>query len=571
MIRAQRVFPQARSSRGVLVITDSEEAARDIEWFLDRYPLRMDDATRQHLTGQTTLFRDRQTAIRNILQGGRIEDLRDPARPARPYQQTAADLAITTGQLLVADEVGLGKSMTGTLVFRAPEALPGVVVCPTHLTAQWVDEIAKTLPWLDTYIIPRGDVHDPAGPSGNPPDVLVLPYSRLVKWQHHLTNVARSIVFDEVQELRHDRTQKYDAAALIAAECRYRVGLSASPVYNFGGEIHNIINILAPGALGSREEFAREWCGTAWITGPTGKLMVRNPAALGAFLREQGLMIRRTRTDVGRELPDVITTVESVEADPAVIERAATDAAEMARLILDRAGTSQERWRAAGEIDWKMREATGVAKAPFVAAFARLLLESETRIVLAGWHRAVYDLWLDLLADFNPVLYTGSETPTQKQESVRRFTEGDSRVFILSLRSGTGLNGLQDVSRVIVFGELDWSPQVHEQAIGRLNRDTTIADPDPVVAYYLVAESGSDPALAESLQIKRGQAEPMLSDDGKLLARQAVDRNRAQAIARHIVEMVERGRRTAPADIPKPAKAPQVEQMELLMTTERAS
>ena len=144
MIRAQRVFPQARSSRGVLVITDSEEAARDIEWFLDRYPLRMDDATRQHLTGQTTLFRDRQTAIRNILQGGRIEDLRDPARPARPYQQTAADLAITTGQLLVADEVGLGKSMTGTLVFRAPEALPGVVVCPTHLTAQWVDEIAKT-------------------------------------------------------------------------------------------------------------------------------------------------------------------------------------------------------------------------------------------------------------------------------------------------------------------------------------------------------------------------------------------------------------------------------------------
>jgi SNF2 family DNA or RNA helicase len=36
--------------------------------------------------------------------------------------------------------------MTGLLVLRNPEALPALVVCPTHLPRQWEEEIAKTLP-----------------------------------------------------------------------------------------------------------------------------------------------------------------------------------------------------------------------------------------------------------------------------------------------------------------------------------------------------------------------------------------------------------------------------------------
>lgn len=116
-------------------------------------------------------------------------------------------------------------------------------------------------------------------------------------------------------------------------------------------------------------------------------------------------------------------------------------------------------------------ESTGLAKAPFVAEFVRLRLESEERIVLFGWHRAVCDIWLDRLAEFNPVLYTGTESPNQKGAVLEAFKEGGSRVLIMSLRSGSGVDGLQSVAKVAVFGELDWSLWVHEQGTGRLRRD----------------------------------------------------------------------------------------------------
>ena len=43
------------------------------------------------------------------------------------------------------------------------------------------------------------------------------------------------------------------------------------------------------------------------------------------------------------------------------------------------------------------------------------------------------------------------------------FIDGDARVLMMSLRSGAGLDGLQEVSHTAVFGELDWSPGVHRQ------------------------------------------------------------------------------------------------------------
>jgi hypothetical protein len=64
-----------------------------------------------------------------------------------------------------------------------------------------------------------------------------------------------------------------------------------------------VLDVLRPGELGTRSEFTREWCGeqrTLEATPPS-----RTRKAFGSYLREQGIMIRRTRADVGRELPAV--------------------------------------------------------------------------------------------------------------------------------------------------------------------------------------------------------------------------------------------------------------------------
>ena len=90
----------------------------------------------------------------------------------------------------------------------------------------------------------------------------------------------------------------------------------------------------------------------------------------------------------------------------------------------------------------------------------------------------------------------------EKDEAFQEFVHGKSRLMIISLRSGEGLNGLQDVASTLVFGELDWSPGVHEQCEARLDRP---GQTTPVAAFYMTSAMGSDPVVEDVLREKLGQ------------------------------------------------------------------
>src|SRR5690606_38104549 len=81
---------------------------------------------------------------------------------------------------------------------------------------------------------------------------------------------------------------------------------------------------------------------------------------------------------------------------------------------------------------------------------------------------------------------------------------GHTNLMIMSLRSGAGLDGLQHRARTIVFGELDWSPQVHAQCAGRLRRPGQTRQVD---AIYLHTEGGSDPSVMSVLGLKASQSQ----------------------------------------------------------------
>jgi hypothetical protein len=124
-------------------------------------------------------------------------------------------------------------------------------------------------------------------------------------------------------------------------------------------------------------------------------------------------------------------------------------------------------------------------------------------VLLAGWHRAVYEVWKDRLRDLKPVFFTGHESANQKEQAKRDFIEGRTDLMVISLRSGDGMNGLQDVCSVVVFGEMDWSPAIHHQLVGRLARDGQKAS---VQVFIPVAPIGSDPTMASVLGLKTAQA-----------------------------------------------------------------
>lgn len=95
---------------------------------------------------------------------------------------------------------------------------------------------------------------------------------------------------------------------------------------------------------------------------------------------------------------------------------------------------------------------------------------------------------------------------------------GDTNLCLISLRAATGLDGLEKRARIVVFGELDWSPAVHKQAEDRADaRDPTRnilieGARRSILAYYLVTDVGTDPFIMQTLGIKESQSSGILHD-----------------------------------------------------------
>jgi hypothetical protein len=535
-IRMKRVFEQiAKGAHDGLQLSDTAANAAELLWFLDRYPMTVPD--RKYLVSRARQHRETTSTIEQVMAAGYVPSEFTMALPPRDYQRVAADLAMKTGRLLLADDLGLGKTASAICALTDPSNLPALVVTMSHLPLQWESELARFLPGLRTHILKKGSPYDIANKGNGPqlplprlstfPDVIISNYHKLAGWVEALTGRVNAVIFDECQELRIPGSLKYSAASRIAGSAKLRVGLSATPVYNQGGEIHAVMEVIAPGHLGTRVEFEREWCSGESQGGRAAA--VKDPKALGYYLREQGLMLRRTRAEVGRELPPLQRVVHAIDCDEKEIDKVSKSVAELARTILKQGGVDPfQKMRAAEEFTNQLRQATGIAKAPYVAAFVKMLAESGEPILLAGWHRTVYEIWLDALKDLNPVMYTGTESPAAKEKAKNAFVSGEAKVLIMSLRSGAGLDGLQGVARTVVIGELDWSPKVHDQLIGRVHRD---GQDEPCVAYFPVANSGSDPVVVDVLGLKAAQARGINDPDAPIVTEETNDPDRVKRLA----------------------------------------
>lgn len=520
--RLKRVFAKVRKqAANTILLSATPENSRDLLWFLERYPMDVPEMAR--LQAESQSYTDMQARLSEVLDARRPPSDVEMALPPRLYQRYGSDLLLVRKSLLLADDVGLGKSVTAMCPMTVPEHLPAVIVCPAHMPRQWAAYLKKFLPGLRVHIIKKGQPYDLIKPQRGRqvdmwpdrlPDVIIVTYHKLRGWAETLAEIARYAVMDECQQLRNPGSDIYTAAKMFLERCSLKIGLSATPIYNYGSEFHHVINALMPDVLGTYEEFTREWCTDAHTSRNTDKIV--DAEQFGAYLRREGIMLRRTRAEVGRELPPVSKIAHTIEMDTDVLSRLTGPAIELARTIL----SHNERYRgehrkAAGEFDMLMRQATGVAKAPYVANFVRMLVEAGEKVILFGWHRDVYAIWLERLADLNPVMFTGTETAAEKNAALEAF-KTTSPVLIMSLRSAAGIDGLQYVTRNGVFGELDWSPGVHEQCIGRYSRD---GQDESCNAFYMLADDGSDPVVSEVLGVKFEQVESVRNPGGGLIER----------------------------------------------------
>lgn len=520
MVRAKRIFPRVSQWMETLIITDTQEVCQDLEWLLVRFPLAMTRRTRARLAVGAAAYRALGETVHQILLAQTSAREFPLALPLRDYQKVAVELVYQTKALLLADQMGLGKTATAIGLLALPGTRPALVATPAGVIPwQWEKEINRFAPELRTHVIKKGTPYEigglrrtPAGAEASYPDVVISTYYRLRGWRDHLAGKFRTVIGDEIQKLINPSSELSRAFDHITAGATWRLGLSGTPINNLGAEMYPVLEHLAPGRLGERREFLQEWC-TAEDN--RGRASLTDPAAFGTYLRSEGLMLRRTRSDVGRELPPLTKVIHYVEWDEKKLEEIARPAAELAQIILSsEALKKDERRDASREFTMILRQATGIAKAVAVADFVKLAVESGERVVLAGWHRAVYDLWAERLKEYAPAWFTGAESESAKRQSHARFMDGATPILIMSNRAGVGIDGLQGVCSTVIFGELDWSPSVHEQLTTRVFRD---GQARPVFAYYVLCDAGSDPVIADILGVKRAQLEGIRDPSGAFL------------------------------------------------------
>lgn len=519
---AKRLFPGCDGrGRGIARFTAHRRIVGDLNWLMLRYPLEIKETDR--VRWENALEEAREYAIRRE-QALTAPETASPPKESfsgelLPFQRQGLGFMLSTRRCLLADEMGLGKTVQALAFLATSAAYPAILVVPPHLIRNWQRE-------LERFLSPDGQlrVHVIKGltPYALPEaDVYIIHYLLLRGWKEVLPEYGfRTVIFDEVQELRHNGTGKYSAASLLSESCENAIGLSGTPIYNNGGEIWNVINILDFHFLGDWESFSREWC-----YGYNSNIVAK-PELLGEYLRREGLMLRRLKSEVLTELAPKRRLVQEIDWDDAVYRELMKPVAEKLKLLR---ATDDPSRRALIEdaICQQQRQATGIAKAPFVCAFVKALVENGEKVLLMAHHHAVMDIYKKELKSLHPHFITGRENDKQKDLALSAFMEGKSDLLCISLRSASGLN-LQRAT-CVVFGELDWSPAVHSQAEDRAHR---IGQEDSLLCYYLVSPRGSDRDMQDALGLKVSQFvslmgdQPTAQEDALLQQTEARDRIR---------------------------------------------
>lgn len=523
---AQSLYGYGTYTHNPISMTLTKAAAKDLLWVHSRYNLDINQDMMSRLEAMSSEYDRIIKSVADAANDGKLslsEGALQYALPLRDHQIKFMNMLKKTKRILLADKIGLGKTFSGLSILAEPEARPAIIVAPTHLCSQWDREIKRLFPSMTTHIIKGFKNYELPNV-----DVIITAYGRLQPWQDVLlARTNKTVILEEVHEVRHTGTGKRELSRMLSEKAEYCIGLSGTPIYNYGSEIWSIMDVLSPETIGSRDEFMSEWC--TWER-------VREPSVLNSYLKGLGLMLRREPEDVGMSFGTVSKHVYTIDADMAELEKIENVAKMLAISVLS--GRVGESDASARELDWKLRHATGVAKAKPTAEFVKMMCEQGEKVLLAGWHRDVYDIWLKELAPYNPVMYTGSESPAQKDKAVKAFIEGDSKVFIISLRSGIGLDGLQRVANTVVFGELDWSPHVMDQVVGRLSRD---GQTKHVQAFYLTIADGADPFMMKVLNVKRSQHDGVVEGknaDVEILKDVGPGNDRIQEMAREYLASI---------------------------------
>jgi len=513
-----RLIPEAWYGENVneVIIPDSTENIKQIKLIMDRYPLEiLSKYVWQRKIIKTYPPKPTLPPIKHKLKRAKAgEQFRGKLLN---FQKEGLDFLLkSSGNALLADEMGLGKTVeTLSYVATEKQTFPVLVVAPLVTLTNWEREIAKFLKKKSR----NGRIIESDSPSvilirtGKSQelpkaDIYVINYELLLKRNDDLAKLGiKTIVCDEVQNLRSKTTQKYKAIKKLAAlpSVLYRIGLSGTPIYNRGSEIWPIIDIIKPGLLGSFKEFCEYFC---YVNDKGKAIVLENKRASLRHELQKHVMLRRKKSDVLKELKDKVRYKEVIASDTDYYLEELDKIWKKVEEEQKNAETEFSKSASYQRAIQSERQIAGVAKLPHVINFVKNIMEIEESVVVFCHHRVIHTLLHKSLHEFSPVSIIGGQTDSFRQDQIDKFQNGESKLMIAGLRAGNiGINLTR--AKYVIFAELDWSPAIHRQAEDRLHR---IGQKNTVFAYYLIGNGTLDDHVADILVDKSFEIDAIMDE-----------------------------------------------------------
>ncbi len=393
------------------------------------------------------------------------------------------------GRVLLADEVGLGKTIEAAMIIKE-YLLRGAVnrvliLTPASLVGQWVEELAVKfdLPFSSTY--DSGVRSDSRAFWGQSRIVASIATARRSEHAAMLSEENFDlVVVDEAHHLKNRVSSNWKLVDSLKK--RFLLLLSATPVQNNLIELYNLLTLLKPGIFKTEKEFRAKYMTTGKPRQPVNREQLRD------LMRE--VMIRNTRSLTDLRLPPRHAATIRVQPDP---EETACygELTELARHIdaegkkrrmavrhlLTAAGSTPLSTAAAlirmeenHEIPKRWQKLAGRYAALEGGAKVQALLEllhrnpEEKKLVFVHTRETVRLLEQLLKRDnFRVALFDGSLSGPEKDAAIERF-QNDATVLLCTESGGEGRN-LQFCNTVINF-DLPLNPMAIEQRIGRIHR-----------------------------------------------------------------------------------------------------
>ncbi len=423
---------------------------------------------------------------------------------------------------ILADDMGLGKTVqTLAHILTEKEAgrltCPALVIAPTSLMTNWLDEAARFAPGLRVLLL-QGKERLEQFDRIDQVDVVLTTYALLPRDEEKLReHTYHLVILDESHYIKNTRSKAAQTAGQLKS--RHRLCLTGTPLENHLGELWSQFHFLLPGLLGDEKTFNSQF---------RHPIERQDDPLRRALLnrRIKPFLLRRTKDNVAKELPPKTEMVRKVE-----LAGAQRDLYETVRLAMDK--------KVRDEIDKK-----GVARSQIVILEALLKLRQvccDPRLVKAlppkkkdSGSAKLIDLMQmvdDLLEEGRKILvfsqFTSMLALIEEELTARKiayalltgdtkdraaqvaaFQQGAVPIFLISLKAGgVGLN-LTAADTVIHYDPW-WNPAAENQATDRAWR---IGQDKPVFVYKLIAKGTLEEKIQLLQQKKSDLAQSILAD-----------------------------------------------------------